>query len=88
MTGPWRAGGVRQSSLITQLPPWRPGSSSTGGSAAALTAEPAAHTHTNTHRVACTVRRLDCNIFLLPEDGTRHLQAAVIHFIGVDIVLQ
>lgn len=48
MTELWRGGGVQQSSLTNQLLPWRLGSSSAGGSVAALTAELAALTYRNT----------------------------------------
>lgn len=48
-TEPWRVGGVQQSSPTAQLLPWRLGSSSTGGSAAALTVELAALTHKHIH---------------------------------------
>lgn len=44
MTGPWREGDVLERRSTSRQPPWRPGSSSTDGSAAAPATEPAAHT--------------------------------------------
>lgn len=54
-TGPWREGDVRGRRSTSRQPPWRPGSSSTDGSAAAPATGPAAQTQIEKLNLTCDV---------------------------------